>query len=1041
MTIIKLEGFGDITVNESTYLPLNYTVSDLRQPFTQASSFSNEIQLIGDNKTNSILGYAFDVNVSNQTFDRNKKVACQIRRDDDIVFDDSFFKLTDVKVERVEDQNVISYTAIVLSDLSDFFTQIKGKDLKDLNISDYSTYSVLNKNNVENSFLKDYTDKWKYVPMYKQNNPTSYSVKNFTPGIFAKTFWDQMHTDAGWSYTMETEVEDKLNKLIIPYTGEYDADDIAKDKLSVIVEDGTFLQYDYNCRQSYDPNVANTRYVPGGYIPFTNEVRDDNNQFNLSNDTFTAAATTDYTFDFEVEFDHFLNNLGSEPAFILVTEPNGNIINSAADTLRIRYILRYSIFDSNSNFISFGWVSMGGMSSDFRSYNHPDHDASDTIPVGNNSFKSGTGNCSFTLSLNSGDYVKYYIISETYENLIDVNRRLAWYYADFGFVTTDVCSILNISNVKMSITPDLQYDIGTPIYLQDFIPKDISQRDYLSSFLKMFNLIAETTDKTIVYTTRDKFYDEGNFVSWTDQLQSRINLEWLVDSQAKILNLSYTPGEDEINTGYTENVKQVYGEYKHDFENDYNIGRDREEIIFSPTPLLYQEFTGMYLPGISMGEHTELNIRLLIDGGRRTGFYTIQNDNGSYGNPGSKLYPYFGHFDDPINPSYDINFGKCDYYFYNQWSSITNNNLVNQYHRRSLNQLTKGRILTAVFKLTSLDIKTMRLSDNIEIKNDTIGNGLWNIQQIVDYNAGGENFTKVVLVSVDDGLTVPYIKTITGNPTPSKPSPHKANISRPIGKSNEYESYNSNIISPYFQGKVIGEDNTLSNDSSGWVLGDSNKVDSNSFIMGKNNNTNVFTNKMIVGNNIIADQLYTGYFDKVKIGPDLNVDGTVYGSDGISFKGSYVKSGYVKSGYVENYTGSILLSSDISGTTLTIDTDLTIGNVNKSNPFTIDTTTSTPQVLIEIPIVDDSVKMIYCTVMGLIDDYTQSISSVIETTVRNNNGTLSTVGSDTITTKSDFSTAEVTVSFLGNNVLISVTGESSNISWGGNYTNNSLSIS
>lgn len=1036
MTIIKLEGFGDITVNESTYLPLNYTISDLRDPFTQSSSFSNEIQLIGDNKTNSILGYAFDVNVQNQTFDRNKKVACQIRKDDDIVFDDSFFKLTDVKVERVEDKNVISYTAIVLSDLSDFFTQIKGKDLKDLNISDFSTYSVLNKNNVENSFLKDYTDKWKYVPMYKQNNPTSYSVKNFTPGIFAKTFWDQMHTDAGWSYTMETEVEDKLNKLIIPYTGEYDADDIAKDKLSVIVEDNTFHQNNYSCRSGYLPySFTNTRF--GSEEDFTIEVRDDVGQFTLFNDTFTAASNSDYTFVFEMNFDHIMTNPAPGDAYV---QGQNNV---TGDNLTIQYELRYTIVDTNGNF-SQGVKILDGVSKVFLDRNDPNFDWSvDGLAPGSQSVNSGIANCSFTLSLVTGDMVFDYLISETYVNSNDVGTPVLWKYRAPITGTQNpntACSVLNINSIQMTITPDLQYGIGTPIYLQDFIPKDISQRDYLSSFLKMFNLIAETTDKTIVYTTRDKFYDEGDFVSWTDKLQSSINLEWLVDSQSKILNLSYTPGEDEINTGYTENVKQVYGEYKHDFENDYNIGRDREEIIFSPTPLLYQEFTGMYLPGISMGEHTELNIRLLIDGGSRNGYYTIQNDDGSYGNPGSKLYPYFGHFDDPINPSYDINFGKCDYYFYNQWSSITNNNLVNQYHRRSLNQLTKGRILTAIFKLTSLDIKTMRLSDNIEIKNDTIGNGLWNIQQIVDYNAGGENFTKVVLVSVDDGLTVPYVKTITGNPTPSKPSPHKPNISRPIGKTNEYESYTSNIISPYFQGKVIGEDNTLSNDSSGWVLGDNNKVDSNSFIMGKNNNTNVFGNKMIVGNDIIADQLYTGYFDKVKLGPDLNVDGTVYGSDGISFKGSYVTDGYVETGYVENYTGSILLSSDISGITVTIDTDLTIGNVNKSNPFTIDTTTNTPQVLIEIPIVNDSVKVIRCNVMGLRDDYTQSISSVIETTVRNNNGTLSTVGTDTITTKSDFSSADVTVSFSGNNVLISVTGESSNISWGGNYTNNSLSI-
>ncbi len=140
---------------------------------------------------------------------------------------------------------------------------------------------------------------------------------------------------------------------------------------------------------------------------------------------------------------------------------------------------------------------------------------------------------------------------------------------------------------------------------------------------------------------------------------------------------------------------------------------DTKELIFSPTPIAQTTF-GAVVPMID-GQAPKTNIRILYDGGEQTcGSYDII-DGGVTGTYGVTTYPAITHFDNALTPSFDINFGTCDFYYYNP-QTLTNNTLYNMYWRRTINQINEGKMLTAFFKLTENDIHGLKLSDKIRIR-------------------------------------------------------------------------------------------------------------------------------------------------------------------------------------------------------------------------------------------------------------------------------------------------------------------------------------
>lgn len=877
-TELILETFGKLTIEDGTPFPLNFNIQNLNKPESTPSNYSKNITIIGDAASNRILGQAYDVNVTNSTFDINKKVRCNVLQDGANVFENGLFQL--LSVERTGEslangQPIVRYTGRVKSSKMSFFSDIKNRDLTDLDLTD--DYEILNKANIIASFNNtSATDKWKYVPIY--NEGVNWKAKYFRPGIYLKTYWDAIHEQNGWVYEFDEFNDINLDKLIVPYTQEFDADEKTKNFATVLGEDTVVHQYNFDCKAGYARfGVLGSNELDGGIPQMDNETQDNFNQYNTLNSTLTSSFNSTFLVRWEMEYEYILEN---------PTAGDVVLTGTPGDILRITQGLQHRIGNTAfyTNQIEIASFTIG-----------------DTLPSGLNTISSGTLVMEASIQCNAGDELQAFRTWQEWRNTIDETRRIDWRPVGSPNEIRSLCGTLNITNTKIEYIPELQYNVGTPILLNDFIPREVSQADFIKSIINMYRLVVDidpTQENKLIYKTRNKYYDDGAEKDWTllQALDKPSNIDWLINKQSAIRTFTYKQDDDYFNVGYKNETKDVYGEFKYHFGNEYNVGDDKIEVIFSPTPIVKSSESGMFLPALTAGAEKENNIRLLYDGGVRNAYWFMQNDDGTYPTTNNSDYPHITHFDDAVNPSVDLNFGLCDFYFYNDYTP-TYNNLFNLYHRRYIGQQTNGRIMTAYFNLEPKDILDFDLSDRVFIK-DT----WWNVNRVIDYNANSDSLTKVELISVDDGIEIKGQTSLIGEDTrigsygtsedpltpysPLKLNPTDPAIFKAVRESQIAKLRNlDNTISAGSKSEVYGDSNLLGRISEGLVLGDRNIQGSKSIIIGDDSNDSGFPKKLIVGDDIEATNDYDiatnsiDVKDRIKIG-DVVIDQNTFNGVG-----------------------------------------------------------------------------------------------------------------------------------------------------------------
>jgi len=370
----------------------------------------------------------------------------------------------------------------------------------------------------------------------------------------------------------------------------------------------------------------------------------------------------------------------------------------------------------------------------------------------------------------------------------------------------------------MSIEPSTNITgSGGTLQVNNYIPKKIKQSDFVKSIFTMYNLYTEIdpdNPNKLILSHRDDYYDSGQEKDWTLKLAKdrEQDLKFLPEITSKRLILTYKDDKDIPNVNYVNATNEVYGQVEYIFENQYVKNIDKKEILFSPTPMGKTVFDAV-VPLIA-GAAPKTNIRILFDGGLFSCNPFNIYDYGTTGQTNLVQYPSIIHFDNPNVPTFDLNFGVCDYYFYQQ-NVLTNNNLFNLYWRRTIGQIDTGKMLTAEFDLRETDIATLKLNDKIRIDNSW-----WNINKVIDYDCNNPRLTKVELLSVD--TEIDYARFTTGKPIFPTPS-EVGNITTPIINSN-YE--NTNVISLGSNALVFGQGNVIQSGFQGVVIGNNKSVSS-----------------------------------------------------------------------------------------------------------------------------------------------------------------------------------------------------------------------
>ena len=751
MVKIQLET-GYLDVKEGADFPLNFGVAEIRDLTKRSGTFSKSITLVGSKNNHDLLSHYYDVNIEAGTFNINTLTKCTVLQNDIPILSDAYLQLTAVNKKQISGayEERVEYMVVVKDTQSDFFTKIDNLLLEDIDLSDLN--NEFNATNILASFTNTVTDGYVYLLPYTPTNQLP--INEFKPAVYSKVYWDRIHQAAGFQYEWSDLSNALFDKTIIPYNGGqllFDYEDFlveANRNVTLSHTPAAGLSTNFNTNLTGWTEIVDAQLL---FDPTTGEYEV----------PFNMSAGQGLNFEITIDFDVNLNNATGGDVWLVD-------MDSSAAVKYFTYQPTVSIINGTTQIAI--WNTLNLLSVYNVNYNRNEG----VLPNGITNLGGGTYTFNLAASpLNANDILKLRGGMEVFTGTVGAfsSGNLRWKATNStGAADVVVGQQLVINNISFRVLPNPNVIVqDATVVMNDYIPKKVKQKDFIKSICQMYNLFVETdTDNPnkLIYRHRDEYYDNGTAVDWTLKLaknQEQV-LQFLPELSAKKLLLTYKQDSDLPNTLYEDATREIYGQLEFTYDNEYIRDVDRKELIFSPTPMMPNLF-GAIVPMI--GGEPKTNIRILIHNGVKTcnpynivDYIQITGYTGlqatpiytTFGELGVTTYPSCTHFDDVNNPTFDLNFGVCDYYFYSDLT-LTNNNLYNIYWRRTVNQINKGKILTALFDLNENDIHNLRLNDKIRIDNSW-----WNINKVIDYNPTKNFLTKVELISIDDELALPTFR-------------------------------------------------------------------------------------------------------------------------------------------------------------------------------------------------------------------------------------------------------------------------------------------
>ena len=765
---------------EEESISLNFNIADITDISSKNSSYSKTIKLPDTGRNRKAFSEIFNVEAtspywSTRPFNPNKKVACIILGDTLEIFRGNL-QLTNISYDF--DGNRHSYDVVVYSDNDSLFKVIGEQYLSDLDLSRFDhTYTI---ENIEKSWglnggNGDYTDGYFYplidygFPLYypddSQTNPIS--IDKLYTGFYVKTIFDQIITEAGFSYTSEFLNNYRFVNLITPFNNKTFRPSptliTGADNLIFLATKST--TYSLPNRAHVSPEFFG-QYYYGSFQCNVDEF-DPNNLYNNTSHYYENSPTESYKQNFTL---HFKLQVQTVPGFNTVwvdstddiriwckRSKDANGVTNPAWSDTPTYDQLYN--PSDPNYFRDILID-GGQGISLRNTIGPEGGL--TVIRLPTSIPKWTieGQCTTDWvdknALLPGEQVRFFI-----------TRRYTGPLPPQGGPFRPAMNVTPGTFVYGTLDPTTAV-IGSNISIKDVIPTKVKQKDFLISIFKMFNLYIEPSKElqnNFIIEPRDEYYKLYQVAKdWSQKLDldKPITSDILSNLQKRTNTFTYKTDKDVYNTNYTTNTNEIFGQFRFEIDNDFIGDENKIETVFSPTPIdeLSPKGSGFYLPiitNLNNGNAVKsegMNIRILF---RQlltvTKPFLLMNEDFSQ-QYSYTFYPFVGHTDDPINPRLTLNFGSISP-FYSGYVE-TQNNLFNSYYRNQITELNDegSRLITANFNLNSYDINQFRFSDLIYF---TI-NGMsdwYRVTKIMDYDPTSELSTKVQLIKAYN-YTIPF---------------------------------------------------------------------------------------------------------------------------------------------------------------------------------------------------------------------------------------------------------------------------------------------
>ena len=328
------------------------------------------------------------------------------------------------------------------------------------------------------------------------------------------------------------------------------------------------------------------------------------------------------------------------------------------------------------------------------------------------------------MQLYAGDEIKVYHVTGYYGYNQASNPFTTNFFVDSGggYYDGDAKLICSVGVFYNKVVNNL-VSYNSTLTMDKVIPDNIKMIDFFTSICKMFNLwvdIDPDNPKTLIVEQRESYLggDVLNIHELIDRSKDMVHIP-MGALDVRRFNYRYKEDSDYYNSLYKTSYNEVYGNRHVDVLTDWHTQEKNTDVIFSPTPVVGLPNSDRVIPTIFKEGSTGLpvptkhNIRILYYDGLKTCAQAWNHLHYVQGLiwTGAPLvdtyttYPYAGHWDDPFNPTLDINFGLVQEVYYDdnlQAINATNNNLVNAYHSDYIGAVTdkNSRILKAFVHLT-----------------------------------------------------------------------------------------------------------------------------------------------------------------------------------------------------------------------------------------------------------------------------------------------------------------------------------------------------
>lgn len=381
-----------------------------------------------------------------------------------------------------------------------------------------------------------------------------------------------------------------------------------------------------------------------------------------------------------------------------------------------------------------------------------------TQQISNIVFKSNgtyTSNGYFTISLkknntvlavaefNAGTDIPYDV---TLQSEVTLNQNDAITVEILAFFE-GVNLTLNVNSASLNIGSESSViqavDLNDTININYTIPKGIRQLEFFTWIVKMFNLYVDENridDRELIIEPYKDYYDMANPQDWTDKVDRSkpIKITPMGLLNGRFFEFKYKSDNDFYNESYTKKYNENYGDRI--FDSGFQFAKEKQtvEIGFSATPLIKYETTDKFVGAIykkSKGnevdqeELTDSNIRIML-AKKITGVTSWKIKDGNTDLSTQTSYGYAGHFDDPNNPTIDINFGALIESFA-EFTNYTGNNLFNVYWSAYVAEVIDkdSRLMSCNVKLDNFDIY------NIDFRRPVLIDGqYWRLNKITDFD-------------------------------------------------------------------------------------------------------------------------------------------------------------------------------------------------------------------------------------------------------------------------------------------------------------------